>query len=66
MIDEAKINGILYEAVKPPFRIDADWLERVMDRISLVDPELVIMLKAKAAEIQNELNSKRRKNYDKR
>lgn len=64
MIDTAKINGILYEAFKPPFRIDADWLERVMDRISLVDPELVIMLKQKAVDIKNELIAKRKENYD--
>ena len=64
MINTTRIIGIMYEAVERPFRIDSDWIERVMDKISLEDPELVIMLKAKAVELRNELNLKRKENYD--
>ena len=35
-----------------------------MDKISLEDPELVVMLKAKAVELRDELNLKRKENYD--
>lgn len=64
MINATRIIGILYEAVERPFRIDSDWINRVMDKISLEDPELVIMLKQKAVELRNELNLKRKENYD--
>ena len=64
MINATRIIGILYEALERPFRIDSDWVERVMDKISLEDPELVIMLKAKAVEIRDELKLKRKENYD--
>lgn len=64
MINTTRIIGILYEAVERPFRIDSGWIERVMDKISLEDPELVIMLKAKAIEIRDELKLKRKENYD--
>lgn len=64
MISTTRIIGILYEALEHPFRIDSDWIERVMDKISLEDPELVTMLKAKAVELRNELNLKRKENYD--
>ena len=64
MINTTRIIGILYEAVERPFRIDSGWIERVMDKISLEDPELVIMLKAKAVEIRDELKLKRKENYD--
>ena len=64
MINTTRIIGILYEAVERPFRIDSGWIERVMDKISLEDPELVIMLKAKAVEIRDELKRKRKENYD--
>ena len=64
MINTTRIIGILYEAVERPFRIDSGWIERVMDKISLEDPELVIMLKAKAVELRDELNLKRKENYD--
>ena len=64
MINTTRIIGILYEALERPFRIDSDWIERVMDKISLEDPELVTMLKAKAVELRNELNLKRKENYD--
>lgn len=64
MINATRIIGILYEALERPFRIDSDWIERVMDKISLEDPELVIMLKAKAVELRDELNLKRKENYD--
>jgi hypothetical protein len=64
LINTTRIIGILYEAVERPFRIDSGWIERVMDKISLEDPELVIMLKAKAVEIRDELKRKRKENYD--
>ena len=64
MINTTRIIGILYESVERPFRIDSGWIERVMDKISLEDPELVIMLKAKAVEIRDELKRKRKENYD--
>lgn len=64
MINTTRIIGILYEALERPYRIDSDWIERVMDKISLEDPELVIMLKAKAVELKNELSLKRKENYD--
>ena len=64
MINATRIIGILYEALERPFRIDSDWIERVMDKISLEDPELVIMLKAKAVEIRDELQLKRKERYD--
>jgi len=64
LINTTRIIGILYEAVERPFRIDSGWIERVMDKISLEDPELVIMLKAKAVEIRDELKLKRKENYD--
>jgi hypothetical protein len=64
LINATRIIGILYEAVERPFRIDSDWINRVMDKISLEDPELVIMLKQKAVELRNELNLKRKENYD--
>jgi hypothetical protein len=64
LINTTRIIGILYEALERPFRIDSDWIERVMDKISLEDPELVTMLKAKAVELRNELNLKRKENYD--
>ena len=64
MINATRIIGILYEAVERPFRIDSDWINRVMDKISLEDPDLVIMLKAKAVELRNELKLKRKENYD--
>ena len=64
MINATRIIGILYEALERPYRIDSDWIERVMDKISLEDPELVIMLKAKAVELRNELSLKRKENYD--
>ena len=64
MINATRIICILYEALERPFRIDSDWIERVMDKISLEDPELVIMLRAKALELRDELNLKRKENYD--
>jgi len=64
LINTTRIIGILYESVERPFRIDSGWIERVMDKISLEDPELVIMLKAKAVEIRDELKRKRKENYD--
>jgi len=64
LINATRIIGILYEALERPFRIDSDWIERVMDKISLEDPELVIMLKAKAVEIRDELQLKRKERYD--
>ena len=64
MINTTRIIGILYAALERPYRIDSDWIERVMDKISLEDPELVTMLKAKAVELRNELNLKRKENYD--
>jgi hypothetical protein len=64
LINATRIIGILYEAVERPFRIDSDWINRVMDKISLEDPDLVIMLKAKAVELRNELKLKRKENYD--
>ena len=64
MINTTRIIGILYEAIERPFRIDSNWIERVMDKISLEDPELVVMLKAKAVELRDELNLKRKENYD--
>jgi len=64
LINATRIIGILYEALERPYRIDSDWIERVMDKISLEDPELVIMLKAKAVELRNELSLKRKENYD--
>lgn len=64
MINATRIIGILYEALERPFRIDSDWVERVMDKISLEDPELVIMLKAKAVELRDELQLKRKERYD--
>lgn len=64
MINATRIIGILYEALERPFRIDSDWIERVMDKISLEDPELVIMLKAKAVELRDELQLKRKERYD--
>jgi len=64
LINATRIIGILYEALERPFRIDSDWIERVMDKISLEDPELVIMLKAKAVELRDELQLKRKERYD--
>jgi hypothetical protein len=64
LINATRIIGILYEALERPFRIDSDWVERVMDKISLEDPELVIMLKAKAVELRDELQLKRKERYD--
>lgn len=64
MINSSRIIGILYEALERPFRIDSEWIERVMDKISLEDPELVRMLKGKAIEIRNELALLRKENYD--
>lgn len=64
MINSSRIIGILYEALERPFRIDSEWIERVMDKISLEDPELVRMLKGKAVEIRNELALLRKENYD--
>jgi len=64
LINATRIIGILYEALERPFRIDSDWIERVMDKISLEDPELVIMLKAKAIELRDELQLKRKERYD--
>jgi len=64
LINSSRIIGILYEALERPFRIDSEWIERVMDKISLEDPELVRMLKGKAIEIRNELALLRKKNYD--
>jgi hypothetical protein len=64
LINSSRIIGILYEALERPFRIDSEWIERVMDKISLEDPELVRMLKGKAIEIRNELALLRKENYD--
>ena len=64
MINSSRIIGILYESLERPFRIDSEWIERVMDKISLEDPELVRMLKGKAIEIRNELTLLRKENYD--
>ena len=64
MINSARIIGILYESLERPFRIDSEWIERVMDKISLEDPELVRMLKGKAIEIRNELALLRKEKYD--
>jgi hypothetical protein len=66
LINTTRIVGILYEATKRPYRIDEDWLDDVMGKISLIDPELVTMLKDKAAEIKNELMAKRMEKYDAR
>jgi hypothetical protein len=64
LINSSRIIGILYESLERPFRIDSEWIERVMDKISLEDPELVRMLKGKAIEIRNELTLLRKENYD--
>ena len=64
VINATRIIGILYEALERPFRIDSDWIERVMDKISIEDPELVVLLKAKAIEIREELKIKRSKSYE--
>jgi hypothetical protein len=64
LINSSRIIGILYESLERPFRIDSEWIERVMDKISLEDPELVRMLKGKAIEIRNELALLRKENYD--
>jgi hypothetical protein len=53
-----------YYYFERPFRIDSDWIERVMDKISIEDPELVVLLKAKAIEIREELKMKRSKSYE--